>query len=296
MMTSSRAQKRFFRSLVMFVSALALTYWLTTQLPNHVVAAVKQLSAATVSEQNVPPFGWPVATETDSNHHSQFLANKCYFVGYSNDRGDPLWVVYPLTAHQDGEVDKRQPKFITDTRTNAEIVHEHYNRSGYDRGHMAPNYAIGALCDDEAQKQTFLMSNIVPQSKALNQRWWERLERVELSHFTRIFEQVWVIDGPVFSAHPVALPNGPVQVPESCYKIFVAQKAGVWHVLAFMVDQGVEGKEPLSQYRTNIATIETRVGFDFLPQLPEAIKSALKQDKEDAAWRLDEVDMLPTRY
>lgn len=298
MMTSSRAQKRFFRSLVMFVSALALTYWLTTQLPNHVVAAVKQLSAATVSEQNVPPFGWPVATETDSNHRVQFLANKCYFVGYSNDRGDPLWVVYSLTAHQDGEVDKRQPKFITDTRTQGAIVHEHYNRSGYDRGHMAPNYAIGALCDDEAQKQTFLMSNIVPQSKALNQRWWERLERVELSHFTRIFEQVWVIDGPVFSAHPVTLPNGPVQVPESCYKIFVAQKAGVWHVLAFMVDQGVEGKEPLSQYRTNIAAIEARVGFDFLPQLPvpETIKSALKQDKEDTAWRLDEVDMLPTRY
>lgn len=295
-MMSSRAHKRLVRSFVMLLSAFVLTYWLTTHLPNQVVTAVKQFSASGSSEQSMPPFGWPVALDSDANHKTQFLANKCYFVGYSNHRADPLWVVYKLTAHQDGEVDKRQTKFMTDTRTEAAIVHEHYNRSGYDRGHMAPNYAIGALCDDEAQKQTFLMSNVVPQSKALNQRWWERLERVELSHFTRIFDQVWVIDGPIFSLHPVNLPNGPVQVPEACYKIFVAQRAGTWHVLAFMVDQGVEGSEPLSQYRTNIAAIETRVGFDFLPQLPEAIKNALKQDKEETIWRLDEVDMLPTRY
>jgi endonuclease G len=161
---------------------------------------------------------------------------------------------------------------------------------------MAPNHAIAAMCDDEAQKETFYMSNITPQSKGLNQRWWERLERAEFSYFTHIFKEVWVVDGPVFGAHPVLLPNGPVQVPDACYKVFIAHKGDQWHVLAFMVDQGVNGDEAFSQYRVSISEIEQRIGFDLLPNLPNELKTKLKQDKTDQIWKLSEVDHLPTRF
>lgn len=242
------------------------------------------------------PTGWPVAIKHDAHHSVQFLSNRCYDVGYSNERANPLWVAYRVADKHDGQIDKRQDRFITDTRTSAKIVHDHYKHSGYDRGHMAPNHAIAAMCDDEAQKETFFMSNITPQSKGLNQRWWERLERAEFSYFTHIFKEVWVIDGPVFGAHPVLLPNGPVQVPEACYKVFVAKKGDQWHVLAFMVDQGVNGDEAFSQYRVSINEIEQRIGFDLLPNLPNELKTKLKQDKTDQIWKLSEVDHLPTRF
>lgn len=290
-------RKHYSLSRIIFFAALTLVvaYWFTHQLPHAVNTSISTANEHQHSSLALPG-GWPLATQSDEEHRVQLLENKCYVVGYSNERGDPLWVTYALTRHQDGEVDKRQSKFLTDERTSARIVHEHYNRSGYDRGHMAPNHAIGALCDDEAQKETFLMSNIVPQSKALNQRWWERLERVELTHFTQLFDRVLVIDGPIFSDHPINLPNGPVALPDACYKIFVAQKAGQWHVLAFMVDQGVNGDEPLSVYRTTIADIEAKVGFDFLPNLPEATKQVLKSDHRDASWQLEAVDLVPTRF
>jgi endonuclease G len=282
------------RVMIYALITLVVSYWLTHQLPASVTASTSHSSV--LGNESSLPFGWPVSVLADPINLVQLLENKCYDVGYSNERANPLWVSYRLTRHKDDGVDKRQSKFITDHRSSAQIVHEHYNRSGYDRGHMAPNHAIGALCDDEAQKETFLMTNISPQSKALNQRWWERLERVELNHFTLIFDKVWVIAGPVFSEHNVTLPNGPVQLPTAFYKVYLAERLGNWHVLAFLVDQGVEGKEPLSHYRVTLAEVETKVGFDFLPNLPAEVKSRLKFDHLDESWKLAEVDLLPTRY
>jgi endonuclease G len=273
---------------------LATSAYLLTKPHSHASIPTSPMSDGVATE--VLPTGWPVVTQHDANHSVQFLHNRCYDVGYSNDRVNPLWVVYKLTDRQDGQVDKRQAKFIMDDRTSAKAVHEYYNRSGYDRGHMAPNHAIAELCDDEAQKETFFMSNITPQSKALNQRWWERLERVELTYFTHIFKEVWVIDGPVFGSHPVLLPNGPVQVPEACYKIFIARKNDQWHVLAFLVDQGVNGDEALSRYRVRISDIEQRVGLDLLPNLPDDIKMKLDNDMVDPIWNLADVDRLPSHF
>lgn len=293
---SKKSSSSLSRIVIYALIALAISYWLTHQLPASVTASTLNQSLLTTSDSTLP-FGWPVpVSETKVADPVQLLENKCYDVGYSNTRANPLWVTYRLTRHKDEGVDKRQSKFITDTRTSAQIVHEHYNRSGYDRGHMAPNHAIGALCDDEAQKETFFMSNISPQSKALNQRWWERLERVEFNHFTRLFDKVWVIAGPVFADYPIHLPNGPVQLPAEFYKVYLAERGGEWHMLAFLVDQGVEGKEPLSQYRVSLAEVEAKIGFDLLPNMPAELKQSLSHHRVDEAWKLNEVDLLPTRY
>lgn len=290
--SSSRLIRRLISLLVVL---MAIATWLAQSTsPSASKASVETLLHHTNNQ--TLPFGWPVVTQSDAEHDIQLLNNRCYSVGYSNQRGNPLWVTYLLTDKRDGQVDKRQDKFITDNRTSARIVHEHYSRSGYDRGHMAPNSAIGQLCDDEAQKETFLMSNITPQSKSLNQRWWERLERVELNFFTKRFKEVWVIDGPVFDRSPVNLPHGPVQVPSKFYKVYLAQKQNQWHVLAFLVGQEVEGSEPLSQYRTSIQQIEQLIGFDLLPSLGDEMKRVLKSDTTDDAWHLSEVDLLPARY
>lgn len=66
--------------------------------------------------------------------------------------------------------------------------------------------------------------------------------------------------------------------------------------IGFLVDQGVEGKEPLSQYLTTIADIEAKTGLDFLPELSSEQKQRLSADSQDSAWKLNEVDQIPTRY
>lgn len=283
------------RLVVLFV-VLAGLAWYALQTNKH-SGTTAHANTATTHSTNFAG-GFPmVANPAIVGGNVQTLHNLCYHVGYSDSRGNPLWSLYELHQHKDNEVAKRPSKFTMDDRTQAKIVHEHYNRSGYDRGHLAPNHAIGALCSDEAQFETFKMSNIIPQTPNLNQKWWERLERVEFNHFTKQFDQVWVIAGPIFSANPATLPNGSkVQVPEWNYKIHLAQKAGQWHSLAFLVEQGVQGNEPLSQYLSTIAEIEQKTGLSFLPQLPEQTRNPLLHSKGDPAWKLDQIDNLPAKY
>ena len=94
--------------------------------------------------------------------------------------------------------------------------HEAYTSTGYDRGHMAPSYAIGTRYGHEAQRETFLMSNIVPQSPDLNRIWWRVLEEKEANDFAVRLERVWVVTGPVFAGEVKKLPSG-VDVPTAFF-------------------------------------------------------------------------------
>src|SRR5262249_37645133 len=54
------------------------------------------------------------------------------------------------------------------------ITTKDYVGCGFDRGHMC-NHSDRAS-SDEASQSTFVMTNIIPQSSANNQKGWERLE------------------------------------------------------------------------------------------------------------------------
>ncbi|MFC1467798.1 DNA/RNA non-specific endonuclease, partial [Verrucomicrobiota bacterium] len=95
-------------------------------------------------------------------HRATLLKNSGYTVGYSDHFELPLWSAYRVFNVPKLESGKRPSRFTTDTRTKARVSHNDYTRSGFDRGHMAPNYAIATRYGRTAQKETFLMSNIIP--------------------------------------------------------------------------------------------------------------------------------------
>jgi len=125
------------------------------------------------------------------------LTNTGYAVGYDDViTRNPAWVAYRLSAFHNTTTYPRPKRFRLDGRTNALVSPDDYTRSGYDRGRMAPSYAIGACYGRDAQLETFLMSNICPQKPALNRKVWRRLEARVLK-YARECEEVWVITGPV---------------------------------------------------------------------------------------------------
>ncbi len=64
-----------------------------------------------------------------------------YLSGYCEAHRNPAWVGFSISSITVGSTAKRPSKFLTDTRAASRINHEDYSNSGYDRGHMAPNYA-----------------------------------------------------------------------------------------------------------------------------------------------------------
>lgn len=241
--------------------------------------------------------GLPDWTLDDPLAINRVLRNDGVLIGWSDLRVNPLWVSYQLRAVEDDARIGERPDFRRDWRTLWPIATDSYFGSGYDRGHMAPNYAIAASYGREAQRETFLMSNISPQRPDLNRRLWQRLEEVVIDRFATRFGTLQVITGPIFAEgigsffHRV----GFVEVPEAFYKIIVVPSSEP-RALAFVMPQGVAGNEPLDRYLASIDEIEARTGLDFFPQLPGPTEHRLESSVKRAGWHLEEVARLPARY
>lgn len=223
----------------------------------------------------------------------RILRNHGFILGYSDLRGNPLWVEYALIpADENIPPLKRPNRFEADWRSINRVSHESYQKSGYDRGHMAPNYAMSHLYGREGQVDSFLMSNVTPQKAKLNQQLWQHLEETEIKHFAKIFGKVWVITGPVFSGGVERLSSDwLVEIPDAFYKIYITEaapgKAPV--ALAFLVPQTVNGKEPLAQFVTSIDAIEAQTGLDFFAQLDDRTEAALEAAVLPQAWHLQAI-------
>lgn len=225
------------------------------------------------------------------------LRNEGFLVGWSDVRVNPLWVSYQLQMVEDPSAGPR-PGFRRDWRTLWPVGTDHYAGSGYDRGHMAPNYAVAAVHGREAQLDTFFMSNMSPQRPDLNRRLWQRLEAVVIDHFVPRFGEVQVITGPVFPERfldNVLNRVGLVEIPEAFYKI-IAVPGDEPRVLAFLMPQEVRGDEPLDAYLVSVNEIEARTGLNFFPRLPEARAEVLEGEVVTRGWALEEVARLPGRF
>ncbi|CAH9018482.1 DNA/RNA non-specific endonuclease [Candidatus Nitrosacidococcus sp. I8] len=232
---------------------------------------------------------------------TRIFRNHGYIVGYSDLRGNPLWVSYLLKPVPENTPSyKRPPRFSSDWRNFYLTGHDSYTGSGYDRGHMAPNYAISHIYGQIGQLDTFKITNITPQTKNLNEKLWERLEEVGINHFTKQFGEVWVFTGPIFGDNPQRLKSSfLIQIPESFYKIYLVppkEKGEIPKVLAFIMPQKVRGNEPLDHYLVSIDHVEEKTGFDFFHKLDDQIEQKLEAEVDSNPWHLKSVSKLPSRY
>lgn len=179
------------------------------------------------------------------------MAYFAYTVGYSERTRTPLWSAYFVETkdpHAPPHVVSRKGyPFLVESRTESHVTTKDYNRSGYSRGHMTPfaaiAYAFGASVPGEVTnpgesgtnpaKQTFYLTNIVPQLQEHNAGIWSNLEEaisgVRTEHdflpgLTQHSAKIWVYTGLVFSRKGPAktISSKGIQIPVSLWK------AAIW--------------------------------------------------------------------
>lgn len=214
------------------------------------------------------------------------LERSGYTVGYDEDRRNPAWVAYALEGGARYESGERPSDFNVDPETAAQVRHGDYTRSGYDRGHMAPNYAIATRYGDAAQNETFLMSNIIPQTPALNRGPWRMLEEAIAGDggYAETLEAVWILVGPIFSSRPQTLPNTEIAIPEACFQILLDEMDGKPRALAVIMPQDLPDGARWDDFLTSVDDIEARTGLDFFPDLSDALEARLEQEVLSAPW------------
>ena len=181
---------------------------------------------------------------------------------------------------------ERPSSFKSDVRTAARVTTSEYVRSGYDRGHLAPNYAISVCYGEEAQRETFLLSNIVPQLHALNAGLWKDMEQRIMKRYVARYGTVWVQLGPVISS-PSAKQVGRIPVPTS-FRMLISEydeSVGGIRAIAYLVPHEEKWRDvELTRYVVSIRRLEELTGLDFFPKLPKVTQDRLESAPAPRAW------------
>ena len=207
------------------------------------------------------------------------LTNQAYRVGYDAERLSPLWVAYQLDAESLFPLTKRPSTFKKDPRIPTMSARALY-RTGYDRGHMAPNYGITTRYGKEAQRETFYMSNIIAQRPALNRGIWRRLEGLIANRYAPQEDAIWVYTGPIYGKGAKQLEKG-AWLPSACYKIVIDKRGAAWRVMAFMMEQEIPPYTRLRSRMVSVDEIEQRTGIDFFPQV---LGEAFEEEVASRLW------------
>lgn len=213
------------------------------------------------------------------------LTNTAYLVAYDETRENPAWAAYRIPGERKFGTLPRPRRFSTDTRTVARVTHDDYTSTGYDRGHMVPNFAIASRFGEEAQRETFLMSNVVPQSPALNQGPWRLLEETLAETTAVSCETIWVIVGPIYDNNVEKLRSGS-EIPDAFYMVIADETRAGLRLAAFIVPQSATRGSDFRTYRTTVADVQAKTGLDFFWELPDALENRI--EAELATYWLEE--------
>lgn len=118
-----------------------------------------------------------------------------FTISFNKENHTPNYVAWELLGEESKGKNKRNGKFWTDYDIEGCPDTRDYSRSGYDRGHMCPSG--DQKWSQEAMDDCFVMANICPQDRELNQKAWKTLENKERQWAQRD-SAIMIIAGPIY--------------------------------------------------------------------------------------------------
>lgn len=242
-----------------------------------------------------------VPKNEDTSNPVTILINHGYAAGFSPKYNQPLWVAYQVSNSIRDVNYARFPVFVDDLRlAEANRIGAETFGNNYDRGHLAPNSAINRQFGKLSQMETFLMSNIAPQHKDLNQGVWKKLEDKILDVYPKAtagqykMNNLWVLVGPIFDENPefISRPNGTrIAIPTAFFCILVRpfrrseDSPGNSNYLTFVFNQDVPLNSNLSLgFVTSINAVESRTKLNFLSNLSDLMESRIENAVSERLW------------
>ena len=208
------------------------------------------------------------------------VRDDAFDVHFNSERGIANCAVYELVTNELNGTIERAGEFMQDTGVKGCPLPQDYAGSGMDRGHLVP--AADLKWSGTAMRQSFLLTNICPMHKALNEGGWAKLEE-KVREWTARDSALLVFSGPIVSDNDTTLTGGRVKVPGAYYKVIMAPCVRPMRAIAFIYPNGYSGGR-LRQYAVSVDEVEQKTGLNFFPYLPNEEQERLESPVNLDAW------------
>lgn len=225
------------------------------------------------------PYGRKILAVGPSSMPSLMLNRTGYTCSYNPTTRIPNWVEWTLTDdHTSGPYKRNGISFTEDDDVEDGPTTADYSRSGYDRGHMCPSG--DNKWSQAAQQQSFLMTNICPQSHDLNRGDWNDLE-IKCRSWAKRYKEIDIVCGPIFRGNNhKKISKGRITVPEAFFKVILRDDAAI----GFIYDNE-DGHRPMREYACSIDEVEQITGINFFGNIPDEKENKLEASFDFDDWR-----------
>lgn len=167
-----------------------------------------------------------------------------------------------------------------------------FRNSHYDHGHLCPS--ADRLNTQEANIQTFYLTNMMPQSHTFNAGVWQNMEawvrnRITTSSTDTLFI---VKGGTIDNASQYTTMDrtgGKLIIPRYYYMALLMHNSQGYKAMGFWAEHKDDTSTDLSPYVVNIDELERLTGLDFFCNLPDDIENrveSLPLENVKRAWGL----------
>ena len=256
-----------------------------------ILALLVALCAPGVAQNRQLVLGNPSKATSSVSKTTNFLViHNGFILSYNKRRGAPNWVAWHLSASDLGPIDRTNAfREDPDLPEMWQIKDEDYDGSGFDRGHMCPSEDRSN--SEEANRETFLMSNMQPQFHHLNAGVWKAFEGYLQRQVRDERMEAYIYAGCVGNQGTVN-DEGKVRIPVRCWKIALLLEEGTndlrrinanTRVIAVEMPNDETSPPGWSKHRVTVNRIETLTRYNFLSVLPNALEEKLESRKDSVA-------------
>lgn len=161
-----------------------------------------------------------------------------------------------------------------------------YWGSGYDHGHIFPSADRAYSYNNEANKQTFYLTNMQPQVNGFNARVWANMEAQVRKWNSRNFrDTLYIVKGGTIDnaaniMGTIGSGSNRIPVPKYFFMAVLCKNSnavnGGYKALGFWIEHKASDDSSLGNYVVNIDQLELLTGIDFFCNLPDAIENAVE--------------------
>ena len=243
---------------------------------NHLLQSLENLRLQR-NRSDMAELGMPVYTDSGTSYfHSAYAFN------YNEAAEQANWVAHIISPEIAGGIITRTNDFRTDSLVKTGTAGKaDYWESGYDRGHLAPSadfkWSLKAL------SESYLYSNMVPQSPELNRERWAALEDLLREYVVAQQRPLYVVTGPIWDAALDSIGPDRVAVPKRFYKVALDYTAKPMRAVGFILPNEY-CKYPIMHYALPVDSVENITHMDFFAKVPKTGQAEAEKAYTDSLW------------